>query len=154
MAKECLYVGHRLWVEKVLIFFSERGPPNFFPLISSAPPPRQLMVIPLKVNECKIDQWLKILWSRIELFGFLKAVMAVSNPFMKLNSAYADEASLWTSRCRIHQKSHLRSCLFKVWSLLTTQLLKMFVVVIPKDGLGMTPSVELYFAAFTDYYIL
>ena len=29
-----------------------------------------------------IDQWLKILRSGIDLFGFLKAVMAVSNPFM------------------------------------------------------------------------
>ncbi len=36
----------------------------------------------LKANERKIDQWLKILRSRIDLFGFLKAVMAVSNPFM------------------------------------------------------------------------
>ncbi len=45
--------------------------------------------------------------------------MDASNPFVKL-----DSASPWMFWCRIHQKSHLRSCPFKVWWILTTQLLK------------------------------
>ncbi len=90
-------------------------PCNMLPLSKILHPRCRL---PLKANECMAHQWLKILRSRIDLFGFLNAVMAVSDPF-----DCADEASLWTSRCRIHQKSHLRSCPFKVWSLLTTQLL-------------------------------
>ncbi len=36
----------------------------------------------------------------------------------------ADEASPWTSWCRIHKKSHPRSCPFKLCWLLTAQLLK------------------------------
>ena len=37
-----------------------------------------------------------------------------------------DEASPWTSWCRIYKKLHLRSCHVKVWWLLTTQLLKIY----------------------------
>ncbi len=42
----------------------------------------------LKAYEGKAHQWLKIFRSRIDVFDFLHAAMAVSNPFVKLDSAY------------------------------------------------------------------
>ena len=46
----------------------------------------------LKANECKNHQRLKMFRSRIDLFGILNAVMAISNPFVKLHATYLSQS--------------------------------------------------------------
>ncbi len=56
-------------------------------------------------------------WPQNTFAAFRSIVMDVSNHPVKIN--YADEASPWTSWCRINKKSHPRSCPFNLCWLLT-----------------------------------
>ncbi len=82
---------------------------QFFVTLGSQNLCQTIIQLVLKANECKIHQWLKMVQSRLDLFGFLKAVMGVNSRFLKLHSAYrknnyADEASTWTPS---YTKSHI-----------------------------------------------
>ncbi len=63
--------------------------------------------------KCAVLEW---------IFLVFWMLSCLQNPFWTL----CNEASLWTSSCRIRQKSHRRSCPVKVWRELMTQLLNIF----------------------------